>query len=164
MFVRRYARKFILGIASFALITGCASAPLPAYEDREQAVSVEDLAILDRANVLLADGSSWNRNDTRECSPDAPTLSLFCALQKASIEVLGSYDHRRVALQEVRFAIEEVSGGREFEHRLMDFNNLPQTTFDDIKRVLAIARSRVATRLKAAPTNSLAPKPLRGST
>jgi len=62
--------------------------------------------------------------------------------------VLGNYDHRRVALQEVRFAIEEVSGGREFEHRLMDFNNLPQTRFADIKRVLAIARERVAARLR----------------
>ena len=68
-------------------------------------------------------------------------------MQKASIEVLGQYDHRRVALQEVRFAIEEVSGGREFEHRLMDFNNLPETTLEDVRRVLAIARSRVAERL-----------------
>jgi hypothetical protein len=72
---------------------------------------------------------------------------LFCALQAASIEVLGQYDHRRVALQEVRFAIERVSGGREFEHRLMDFNNLPGTTFDDIKKVLTMARENVASRL-----------------
>ena len=158
-----YVRKLIIGAASFLLIAGCASGPLPAYEDREQPVSVEDLKILDRANLLLGDPSDWNRNDTRECHPDAPTLSLFCALQKASIEVLGSYDHRRVALQEVRFAIEEVSGGREFEHRLMDFNNLPQTTFDDIKRVLAIARSRVAARLKPATNHSFNSKPLRGS-
>ena len=160
MFALRHVRKLILVIASCVLIAGCASGPLPAYEDREQPVSVEDIEILDRANLLLGDESDWNRNDTRECPPDAPTLSLFCALKKASIEVLGSYDHRRVALQEVRFAIEEVSGGREFEHRLMDFNNLQQTTFDDIKRVLSIARSRVATRLKAAPSNSFEPKPL----
>jgi len=50
-------------------------------------------------------------------------------------------------MQEVRFAIEDVSGGREFEHRLMDFNNLPSTDFGDIKRVLSIARQKVAARL-----------------
>ncbi len=137
-------------IAVLAFMAGCASEPLPAYEDRDQPVSVQDLEILDKASSLLGTESDWNRNDTRECQPDATTLSLFCALQKSSIEVLGAYDHRRVALQEVRFAIEEVSGGREFEHRLMDFNNLPQTTFGDIKRVLAIARSKVAARLKVA--------------
>jgi hypothetical protein len=134
----------------FAVLAGCATAPTPAYEDRDQPVSLKDVEILDKANALLADESDWNRKDTRECPPDAQTLSLFCALQKASIEALGSYDHRRVALQEVRFAIEDVSGGREFEHRLMDFNNLPATTFGDIKKVLAIARAKVAARLAAA--------------
>jgi hypothetical protein len=122
---------------------------MPAYEDRDQSVSVTDVEILDKANALLVSESDWNRKDTRECPPDAQTLSLFCALHEASIEVLGSYDHRRVALQEVRFAIEEVSGGRDFEHRLMDFNNLPATTFSDIKKVLAMARAKVAARLAA---------------
>src|SRR5262245_5724739 len=134
----------------FAALVGCATAPTPAYEDRDQPVSIQDVEILDRADALLADESDWNRQDTRECAPDAKTLSLFCALQKASVETLGAYDHRRVALQEVRFAIEDVSGGREFEHRLMDFNNLPETTFGDIKKVLAIARAKVAARLAAA--------------
>ncbi|MBF6023714.1 DUF6197 family protein [Lysobacter niastensis] len=128
-------------------VAGCATVP-PSYEERDQPVSVADVEILDKADQLLASESDWNRKDTRECPPDAKTLSLFCALQKASIEVLGSYDHRRVALQEVRFAIEDVSGGREFEHRLMDFNNLPETKFGDVKKVIAIARGRVVERLE----------------
>ena len=131
-----------------AVLTGCAT-PLPAYEDRDQPVSVNDLEILDRANALLASESDWNRRDTRECPPDAQSLSLFCALQKASIEVLGTYDHRRAALQEVRFAVEDATRGREFEHRLMDFNNLPETTFGDIKAILAAARAKVASQLEA---------------
>lgn len=133
----------------FAMLSGCATAPIPAYEDRDQPVSLKDLVILDRASDLLSSESAWNRNDTRECPADAKTLSLFCALQKASIEVIGTYDHRRAALQDVRFAIEDVTKGREFEHRLMDFNNLPETQFSDIKDVLAAARSKVATRLAA---------------
>jgi len=64
------------------------------------------------------------------------------------METLGEYNHRRVAMQEVRFAIEDVSEGREFQHRLMDFNNLSSTTFSDIHKVLQIATERVESRLK----------------
>ena len=73
--------------------------------------------------------------------------SLFCALQKACIDVLGAYDHRRAALQEVRFAVEDATRGRDFEHRLRDFNNLPTTRLADIKKVLRVATDRVKSRL-----------------
>ena len=33
----------------------------------------------------------------------------------------------------------------------MGFNNLPETRFEDIKRVLRVAKERVAARLKQAP-------------
>ena len=134
----------------FAALAGCTTTPTPAYEDREQAVSAQDLAILDGADAILAAEADWNRHDTRECLPGATSFSLFCALHKASTDVLGVYDHRRAALQEVRFAVEVATKGREFEHRLMDYNNLPETRFSDIKRLLAAARARVAERLDAA--------------
>ena len=119
------------------------------YEQRDRAVAVQDLRILERAAQLLGEESAWNRADDRQCEDDeaAGKRSLFCALQAASIEVLGSYDHRRVALQEVRFAIEEVAPDREFEHRLRDFNNLPQTTLAQVQDVLRIAQQRVRARL-----------------
>jgi hypothetical protein len=97
----------------------------------------------------LSDESRWNRKDTRECLPQAQAFSLFCALHAASVEVLDQYDHRRPALQEVRFAIEELSNGRRFEHRLMDFNNLPTTTFSEIRQVLAMARAKIAARARS---------------
>lgn len=137
---------------AFSIIVSACAAHTPAYETRGLPVTHDDLRILQRADALLPDAASWNRHDDRSCPAGQPTLSLFCALQAASVEVLGTYDHRRVALQEVRFAIEEVSGGREFEHRLMDFNNLPDTRFEDVKRVLAIARQRVVTRLRSSPS------------
>ena len=92
----------------------------------------------------------WNRQDDRECADDeaAGKRSLFCALQKASLDVLGAYDHRRVALQEVRFAVEDATGGQDFEHRLRDFNNLPTTQLADIRKVLQVATDRVKSRLK----------------
>ena len=65
----------------------------------------------------------------------------------ATIEVLGEYDHRRVALQEVRFAIEEATRGQAFEHRLMDYNNLPATTLNDVWKVLDVATKSMRSRL-----------------
>ena len=126
------------------------TATSPALEERDQPVTAEDVAILVRADSLLSSTAAWNRADDRDCRDDEATAkrSLFCALEKACIDVLGSYDHRRVALQEVRFAVEDATRGRTFDHRLRDFNNLPETRLEDVKRVLAVAKDRVNGRLK----------------
>ena len=105
-------------------------------ERRDQPVTDEDLRILQRADKILLSPAVWNRHDTRICRPTDKTRSLFCALEKASLDVLGEYRHREVALQEVRFAVEDVTKGIEFEHRLMDYNNLASTKFEDIKQVI----------------------------
>lgn len=120
------------------------------HERPNQPATVEDLRILEKADVFLGDESAWNRNDDRQCDEDEASgkWSLSCALDVACIEVLGHYDHTRVALQEVRFAVEETNPGRRLEGRLMGFNNLPETRFADIKRVLRIARERVTARVK----------------
>ena len=118
-------------------------------ERRDQPVTDEDLRILQRADKILASAAAWNRHDTRVCNPADRTWSLLCALDKASLEVLGEYRHREVALQEVRFAVEDATKGIEFRHRLTDYNNLPSTMFEDIKHVLNVARDRVAARLAA---------------
>ena len=118
-------------------------------ERRDLPVEPEDFQILLRAEALLSTAVAWNRDDERVCVDDERRMrrSLFCALHQASLDVAGEYRHRRPALQEVRFAIEDATGGREFEHRLRDFNNLPSTDFDTITRVLHSARRRVAERL-----------------
>jgi hypothetical protein len=122
----------------------------PDAERRDQPVTQDDLRILQKASELLKDESVWNRSDDRECKDDEATgkRSLFCALQKACIDVLGVYDHRRAALQEVRFAVEDATKGQAFDHRLRDFNNLPTTTLSDVKEVLRVATERVRARLK----------------
>jgi hypothetical protein len=120
----------------------------PTYEQRNQPVTKNDLLILKQADKILSDEAKWNRKDNRICNPEDITWSLFCSLQKASIEVLGQYDHRGAALQEVRFVVEDMTKGQEFEHRLMDFNNLPTTRFKDIKKVLQIATAHINSRLK----------------
>lgn len=118
-------------------------------EQRDRPVTDEDVSILQKAAGLLTREAEWNRQDDRECSDDEATgrRSLFCALQKACIDVLGTYDHRRVALQEVRFAVEDATRSQDFEHRLRDFNNLPGTTLADVRKVLQVATLRVQARL-----------------
>ena len=119
-------------------------------EERDQPVTKEDVLILQKAADLLKSEAVWNRQDDRECGDDEATSkrSLFCALQRACIDALGKYDHRRVALQEVRFAVEDATRGQDFEHRLRDFNNLPTTTLADVRRFLQVASARVQSRLK----------------
>ena len=121
-------------------------------ERRDQLVKEDDLRILIRAEELLDEPSAWNRRDDRECTDDESSgkRSLFCALQRACIDVLGAYEHRRVALQEVRFAVEDATQGQDLAHRMMDFNNLPSTQFTDIQAVLRIAKERVRQRLESA--------------
>ena len=127
------------------------TATSPELEQRDQPVTADDVAILVRAQALLGNDAVWNRADDRDCRDDEATgkRSLFCALEKACTDVLGTYDHRRAALQEVRFAVEDATRGRAFAHRLRDFNNLPETNLEDVKRVLTVAMERVGARLKA---------------
>lgn len=115
---------------------------------RSRTVDRFDIAILEHARSLL-DPASWDREDDRECVVNDSGTSLFCALRMATIAVDGAYSHRRTALQEVRFAIEDIRPGVEYDHRLMDFNNAPDTSFDDVIAVLSLARERAATRLAA---------------
>lgn len=147
------ALRVVVGLGGLLLVTLAGAGFRWLWlEQRGRPVTSEDLRILTRADEILRDESVWHRQDDRECHDDNARgqWSLFCALQKACVEVLGQYDHRRAALQEVRFAVEDATGGRQFAHRLMDFNNLPETQFGDVKRVLQVAMARVATRLREA--------------
>ena len=112
-------------------------------------VTKADLQIVKRAREILDSPSKWNRADNRECPAGARTFSLYCALQMATNEVAGKSDHRGAALQEARFVIDEIAADRNYNHRLMDYNNDPTTTFAEIQEVFRITESLIALRLKA---------------
>src|SRR6185436_8959373 len=141
-------RTVIVGLVAMAAVA--AAGRNLVLERRDLPVTIDDVRILMKAAELLKDETVWNRADDRECNDDESTgkRSLFCALQKACIDVLGTYDHRRAALQEVRFAVEDATRGQDFEHRLRDFNNLPSTRLADVHAVLRVATERVKSRLK----------------
>jgi len=115
-------------------------------------ITKADLRIVHLARQILNDSSKWNRADTRNCPADANVFSLYCALEKATKEVTGSFQHRGAAMQEARFVIDEIAPNRKkYEHRLMDYNNDPSTTFADIQKVFDLVERRITERLKQAP-------------
>jgi len=129
--------------------------PVPATQptvaddpDARPPVTPADLRILKRARELLDSPSKWNRADDRKCPASARTYSLYCALEVATTDVGQHFEHRGAALQEMRFVIDEIAASRNYDHRLMDYNNDPTTTFADVQEVLRITESLIALRLK----------------
>ena len=120
---------------------------LPDYEKRSIHVSPVDLEILVRADTLLADESSWRKEHLSDCSLSRK-LDLYCALEQATIAVTGRYVHRQPAIQEVRFAIDDLYRERWSRHRLVDFNAHQKTHFGDIKSVLDRATATVKKKLE----------------
>ena len=118
-------------------------------------VTPADLQIVKRAREILDSPAKWNRSDTRDCPPNEKTFSLYCALEKATEEVSAHFEHRGAAMQEARFVIEEIAPHRDYEHRLMNYNNDPTTTFADIQKVFDLLEAHIAKRLQeehGAPT------------
>lgn len=112
------------------------------------AVTEADLRIVQRARQILASPLQWNRTDTRVCPPEATTYSLYCALEKATIEVSGDFKHRGAVMQEARFVIDEVApNAKSYPHRLMGYNNDPTTAFASIQKLFQLLEDRIRRRL-----------------
>lgn len=111
-------------------------------------VSLTDLRIVRRAGQILDSPDKWNRADTRICPADAKTFSIYCALEKATMELSGQFEHRGAAMQEARFVIEAIApNASKYEHRLMDYNNDPSTTFVDVGEFFQLLQDRIRQQL-----------------
>ena len=116
--------------------------------DAKPPVSEGDIRIVRRAREILNSPAKWNRSDNRECPATQKTYSLYCALEKATEEVSTKFEHRGAAMQEARFAIDEVlAKGNHYEHRLMDYNNDLKTTFADVQKFFTLIEERIKRRL-----------------
>jgi len=116
--------------------------------DARPPVSKADVQIVQRAREILNSESKWNRADTRKCPAAAKTFSLYCALEKATDEVSGKFEHRGAVMQEARFVIDEIApNAKSYKHRLMDYNNDPTTTFVDIQKFFRLLQERISKRL-----------------
>jgi hypothetical protein len=111
---------------------------------REVAPNALDRKIIERAAELLSNVAVWNRADNRQCPARAQTWSIYCALEDATSQVTGGNDHRRPALEIVRKIIDVRSARRNYDHRIMDYNNDPTTTLADVKSIFDEALQRMA--------------------
>jgi hypothetical protein len=103
-----------------------------------------DRQIIERAAAILSSDAVWNRADTRKCSPTDTKWSIYCAMEKATIEVTGAFHHRRPALEFVRQIVDERTAGRSYHHRLMDYNNDTSTRLKDVQSLFAEALTRMS--------------------
>jgi len=116
--------------------------------NRQLPPTADDIRIIQRALALVSNETVWNKEDNRICEPNPQKWSVFCALTQATVEVSGGVHYRQPALQMVREVLNEVGGNRLKKHRLMDYNNHPDTTLADIHNLLHTAQTRLEQRLR----------------
>jgi hypothetical protein len=102
-----------------------------------------DKKIILRAAAILSTEQVWNRADNRRCPQDAVSWSIYCAMEKATTEVTGGFQHRRPALELVRDIIQERTEARHYHHSLKDYNNDPTTTLADVQSLFREALARI---------------------
>jgi hypothetical protein len=129
-------------VSGFA--TGATSLQFTVDTAHQVAANELDRKIIERADAILASDAVWNRADNRKCPASATTWSIYCALERATIEVTGGFHHRRPALEIVRLIVEERTNGRQYNHRLMDYNNDRTTTLADVRSLFreALAKAK----------------------
>jgi hypothetical protein len=108
----------------------------------------DDIKIIQRAIALIPSEALWNKADDRQCPKGQIKLSVFCALTQATQEIAGGIHYRQPAAQAVREVVNEVGGKRVGKHRLMDYNNHPDTTLAEIHTMLRMAQAKVEKRFR----------------
>lgn len=112
-----------------------------------------DLEILQRVDELIQNPSKWDKSENRDCDADSTyeTYSLRCALKTATLENGGEWERDKLepATRIVLFTIGKYEDRRVIEYRLRDWNSHPDTSFDEMKKVLGECIEIVETQLKA---------------
>ena len=110
---------------------------------REIAPNALDREIIQRADAIVSSVAVWNRADNRKCPATATTWSIYCAMERATRELTGGFHHRRPALELVRVMVEELTKDRNYNHRLMDYNNDSTTHLADVHSLFAAALAKI---------------------
>lgn len=115
---------------------------------RQSPPTPDDLKIIKRAKELISSPSKWNRKDNRQCKPTDETYSIFCAMMKAQNEILEQPHYRQPAMQAFREVLNTMGQGRFDKHRLQDWNNHPDTTFEEVQKLFDVTYERLDTLMK----------------
>jgi len=113
-------------------------------------VTAADTMIVSRMERLLSSEDAWNKHDADSldtCPAAMRGVTLRCALKRASLEMTGEYDGGDGAVvSEARRTIDALPH-RQYDARLIDFNNDPAMSFDDLRRYLELLKSRLAAEI-----------------
>jgi hypothetical protein len=102
-----------------------------------------DREILVQAAKIISTDAVWNRADNRKCPATATTWSIYCAVEKAQVDVTGGFHHRRPAGELLRQVVDDRTKSRNYNHRMMDYNNDASTTLADVRSLFAEAIARI---------------------
>jgi hypothetical protein len=155
MMLNALMQKCVVVLVSAIAVTMPATAAQSADDPQARpSVSKSDVLIVMKAREILSSPEKWNREDNRSCPKTESKFSLYCALEKATYEVTHNFAHRGAAMQEARFVIDDdLAPNNHYDHRLMDYNNDPHTTFADVQRFFDLLQGRVEGRLEEQTTS-----------
>ena len=142
----RNSTSRVLALLATALIafSAIAAAAEPADDSEVRPpVTPLDLQIVRNARAILDTPAKWNRADNRKCPPDATKWSIYCAVEIAQRQVAGGFHHRRPAGELIRAIVEERTKDKNYQHRMMDYNNDATTHLADVKSLFAEALARI---------------------
>jgi hypothetical protein len=128
--------------------------PVAPQSQAPRTVSSQDLRIAQGARAIMDAPGKWNHADTGTCPADATTFSIYCALEKASKDLTGTFDDGGPAPREGRQLVDFMAG-RKDSARLIDYNNDPATSFADIQAFFRTLENRLIRQLElSSPTAS----------
>lgn len=107
-------------------------------------VTQTDIDVVRKVEAILDSPAKWDKASTQDCKPDATTFGIYCAFEAASIAVTGKFDEDAPGITETRQLISRTApNAAKYSARLVDYNNDPTVTFEDMQRLLKTAESNL---------------------
>lgn len=124
---------------------GLILAPVPA---QAAAVSQTDVEVIEKVEAILDSPTKWDKSSSQDCRADAKTFGLYCAFEAASMAVTGKPGYEGPAINEARQLISTTApNAAHYSARLVDYNNDPTVTFEDLQTLLKQVESHLKKRM-----------------
>lgn len=119
----------------------------PAAEPATAKLTQTDIEIVKKAETMLDSPAKWDRSSTQDCKTGATTFGLYCLFDAASIAVTGRFDDHAPGIVETRKLISRAPNAAKYSARLVDYNNDPTVTFEDVKHLLKTVEINLEKRM-----------------
>jgi hypothetical protein len=111
-------------------------------------VTQADIEVVKKVEAILDSPAKWDKSSSQDCAADAKTFGLYCAFETASIALTGNPDYDGPAIREARQLISRTApNAAHYSARLVDYNNDPTVTFDDLQTFLKKVETNLEKRM-----------------